>query len=77
MKLIETSYPGEIFAVDFLDVKKKFKIYVGVDYFSRKAFARLFRSKESKNIIKFLEDVKNELPINTLLSDNGRSLVMK
>lgn len=38
---IATDYPGEIFSIDFMDVNKKYKILLCIDYFSRKALKNL------------------------------------
>lgn len=43
-----------------------------MDYFTRKMFGRHLQSKESRKILQFIKEIHLELPIKTLITDNGR-----
>ncbi|KAG0439176.1 putative uncharacterized transposon-derived protein F54H12.3 [Dictyocoela muelleri] len=71
-KHILTSYPGERVPFDILEIKKDNFILLGIDYFTRKVFGKSINSKNSQKIAEFIKYVHGELPIKTLLTDNGR-----
>lgn len=71
----ETFSPGEVFAVDIMDLMKKWKAVVGIDYVSRKMFGSCFKTKETENIVRLLEKVYDEFKFETLQTDNGREFV--
>ncbi|KRH93965.1 enzymatic polyprotein, Endonuclease, Reverse transcriptase [Pseudoloma neurophilia] len=71
-KFIVSEKPGEIFSVDVMDLDKRYKIFVGIDFFSRKIFAKLFDTKFATNTISFLDYVYEQLPFICLQTDNGR-----
>lgn len=72
LKHVNTEKPGEKFAVDILELTKNNKYILGIDYFSRKLFAKKINTKEPKNILEFIKMVYAELPFKELISDNGR-----
>lgn len=76
-KFIETFYPGERIGIDLLEVTKNVWVIVAIDYYTRKIFAKNIKSKNPKKIIKFLEYLKSEIKIVTLISDNGREFSNK
>ncbi len=49
-KYIETERPGEIIGIDILDIDKKYKIVMAIDYFSRKLWAKCLSTKESNKV---------------------------
>jgi hypothetical protein len=59
-----TSYfPGEKIAVDIVGPIKGKYIITGIDYFSRKSWAKVISSRESRNVAKFVDIINNELNI--------------
>ncbi|MGL5692012.1 MAG: RNase H-like domain-containing protein, partial [Bacteroidales bacterium] len=71
-KFIETSFPGEKFAVDIMEVENGEKIVLGIDFFSRKIYGNVLSSKEGKKIVNFLERCKRSIKLVTVVTDNGR-----
>jgi hypothetical protein len=69
---VKTENPGEIVALDVLELTKNKRILLGIDYFSRKLFGMKIKSKAAKNTIKLLEQILKEITINKLVMDNGR-----
>lgn len=69
---IFTFSPGERIAFDLLEINKNNLTILGVDYFTRKMFGRHLQSKESRKILQFIKEIHLELPIKTLITDNGR-----
>ncbi|KRH94223.1 hypothetical protein M153_3330004033 [Pseudoloma neurophilia] len=58
-----------------MDIKKKYKAVIGIDYFSRKVFGSLLRSKSVKGILSFLKETFIKFPFKTLQSDGGREFL--
>ena len=58
-------------------MSKKEKIIICIDYFSRKVFGKLIRTKHSKKVLDFLKKVYEEFPYETLVADNGREFFNK
>ncbi|KAG0441496.1 Retrovirus-related Pol polyprotein from transposon [Dictyocoela muelleri] len=54
---VKTKFSGEIMAFDIMEIDKNREIIVGIDYFSRFTFAKLIKSKEAIEIIKFIQNV--------------------
>jgi transposase InsO family protein len=54
-----------------LKISPKERICVGIDYFSRKVWAKAFTSKESHKIVKFIKELHKEFPFKTMFTDNG------
>lgn len=71
-KYVETSYPGERLGIDLMITSKKELIALGIDYYSRKLYAKLIKSKQAKYIIQFLNEIYKEIKFETLVADNGR-----
>ncbi|KRH94227.1 hypothetical protein M153_3290006619, partial [Pseudoloma neurophilia] len=46
-KFFITYAPGERFLVDLMDLKKKYKTIIGIDFFTRKVFGQITNSKDS------------------------------
>lgn len=71
-KYIQVLKPGERFGIDLMILKNKKIVILGIDYFSRKLFGRTLKSKRKSGVIKFLNNVFEELKFKTLISDNGK-----
>lgn len=71
-KFIMTNFPGEKVAFDILEIKKNCLIDIDIDYFSRKIFGKQITSKSSSKILEFIQKVHDNLPIKTLITDNGK-----
>lgn len=69
---VETSGPGEKLGFDIMQAGKEQLVIVAVDYFTRKAFAKMLVTKEASKVVKFLDRVFREFPFNAMLTDNGR-----
>jgi hypothetical protein len=54
---VEVENPGDRVGIDILELKKKDKIFVGIDYFSRKVFAKAIETKEAIKTVCFLEEM--------------------
>lgn len=67
----KTSKPGEIFAVDILQINAKEKVILGIDYFTRKLYGMAILSKHAGKILKFLHQVYSEFKFKKLMTDNG------
>lgn len=52
---IEVKKPGDRVEVDMLEIDKKNRIIIVIDYFSRKLFAKLETSKEDFIMLNFLK----------------------
>jgi hypothetical protein len=57
--------------MDLLELVAGEKILTAIDYFSRKAFAMIVKSKEPNKVLKYLDKIFLELPFKTLITDNG------
>ncbi|MGL5708136.1 MAG: reverse transcriptase domain-containing protein [Aeromonas sp.] len=71
-KHVETTQPGEVFAVDLLEIEVNQKVILGIDYFSRMLFGKMIKTKESHKILEFLQTVYKKFPFKRLLTDNGK-----
>ena len=71
-KFIQTFGPGEIISVDIMEINKKYRILMAIDYFSRKIWGICLNSKHANKIVDFLNHIKSEIEIKTLFSDNGK-----
>ena len=71
-KFIVTSRPGEIVAVDLMQINEKEKVILAIDYFSRKLYGAVVLTKESKKICEFLRKLSNEIKIQKLRTDSGK-----
>ena len=76
-RFVPTNSVGEKIGIDLIELKRKRYAVVAIDYFSRKVFAKMINSKETKNTIKFMEYLKKEIKIKTLISDNGKEFANK
>jgi hypothetical protein len=74
---IETTRPGERIGVDMLEISPTCRIVMAIDYFSRKLFARVLSTKESRKILKFLKELYCKFPFESIVSDNGREFKNK
>ena len=71
-KYIQTNKPGEIVAVDLMQINEKEKVILAIDYFTRKIYGTVVLTKESKKICRFLECLASELQIKKLRTDSGK-----
>ena len=71
-KHVKTERPGEIVAMDIMEIKKGVKVIMAIDYFSRKLFAKLIKSKEARKCLNFIKEVHKYLKIEKLLTDHGK-----
>jgi hypothetical protein len=55
-KFVFTQDEGEIFGVDLMEVSKNERLVLGIDYFTRKLYGRVLKTKESNKVLKFLKD---------------------
>ena len=69
---VETQQPGERVGIDLMEISKKERIIVLIDYFTRKVFAKVVSTKEAEKIETFLEEVYQHLKFGSIISDNGR-----
>jgi transposase InsO family protein len=53
------------------------RVVVAIDYFSRKIWAKVLRSKESGKVLKFVKSVYDEIPFRKLITDNGKEFSNK
>ena len=72
-----TSEPGEIFAVDLLQIDDRNIVILGIDYFTRKVFGKVVTTKEAAKIYEFLKETYQIFPYKTLLTDNGKEFENK
>lgn len=73
-----TKSPNEIVAIDLLNPKKGVYIILMIDYYSRYAYGKLVKNKESKEFIEVLKEyIKINGPIKKLVSDNAKELCSK
>ena len=69
---IISSEIGERVAIDVMDIDKRYKVVLAIDYFTRKAWGMLFKRKIQENVTKVLEAVYKDIKFKELLSDNGK-----
>lgn len=74
---IKTYEPGELVGCDLLEITPKTRIVNLIDYFTRKLYSCIITTKDPWKIVQFLERVKKELNIKTLLTDNGGEFINK
>lgn len=58
-----------------LEISKKERIIVLIDYFTRKVYAKLLTSKESYKILEFIKKIYEELKFKVLQADNGKEFL--
>lgn len=63
---------GEKIAIDFIGPIQNHYVITGIDYFSRKGFAKALKTRETKKIIEFLKEVNSIIKIKTLICDNAK-----
>lgn len=71
-KFIHTKFPGEKMAFDILEIGKGDLVVMGIDYFTRKLFAKSLTNKEAEEVVEFIKSVYKEFPFKSLIADNGR-----
>lgn len=71
-KHIMTKEPGEMLGVDLMITSKKELIILAIDYYTRKLYGKVIKSKHAKNILSFLEQTYKEIKFKVIVSDNGR-----
>ncbi|KAG0438460.1 Pro-Pol polyprotein [Dictyocoela muelleri] len=74
-KFIHTERPGELVAFDLMEVKKAEHIIVGIDYFSRYAFAKKLKNKTASEVLIFIKKVFEILKFKKINADNGREFL--
>ncbi|KRH94580.1 LTR Retrotransposon [Pseudoloma neurophilia] len=63
--------------IDIMDYNERYKVIIAVDYFSRYVFGAVYNTKESKNIVQFLEKMYDKFKFKILQSDNGKEFSNK
>lgn len=58
--------------IDILEMSKKDKIIIMIDYFSRKIMAKNLETQEADKVLKFIQDCYIKMPFKKLISDNGK-----
>ena len=71
-RVIEAYFPGEKIGFDVIEIGKGSNILVAIDYFSRMGFAKYSKSKDTSTILQFIQSVHERIPIETLVTDEGR-----
>ncbi|KAF9747730.1 Retrovirus-related Pol polyprotein from transposon, partial [Nosema granulosis] len=71
-KFIHTFSPGERVALDIMEIKKKDLVVLAIDFFTRKLYGKTLKTKEASKIFEFIREVHREMPIKTLICDDGR-----
>ncbi|KAG0435658.1 Retrovirus-related Pol polyprotein from transposon 17.6 [Dictyocoela muelleri] len=69
---IKTYEAGELVACDILEITKKTLIINLIDYFTRKVFSKLIKSKNPNEIVKILDETYSKFKFKRLLTDNGK-----
>ncbi|MGL6119970.1 MAG: RNase H-like domain-containing protein, partial [Fusobacteriaceae bacterium] len=69
--MYKTTEPGELVAVDMLEISKKKRVVVLIDYFTRIIFTKCLRSKDVDKIVKFIDTTYKEFKFKKLLCDGG------
>jgi hypothetical protein len=72
IKFHEAFEVGDKVAIDFLGPIQDHYILTGIDYFSRKGFAKALKTREAKKIIEFIKAVNSSIKIRTLICDNAK-----
>ncbi|MGL4849714.1 MAG: RNase H-like domain-containing protein [Clostridium sp.] len=68
---------GEKTAFDIIGPIEGKYIITAIDYFTRFGFAKVLKSRESKGLVKFLEEVYKVIPMKTLISDSAKENLSK
>jgi hypothetical protein len=75
IKFHEAFEVGEKVAIDFLGPIQDYYILTGIDYFSRKGFAKALKTRETKKIIEFIKAIDSGIKIKTLVCDNAKEFL--
>ncbi len=59
-EFVMTESVGKLLGIDIMDIDKKHKVVLAIDYFSRKLWGKCFKTKEAKNVLGFIKGVYNE-----------------
>lgn len=70
--LVTSYYPGEKIAIDIVGPIKSKYIITGIDYFTRKGWSKVILSRDSSNVVEFIEFIHNEMRIHTLVMDQSK-----
>jgi hypothetical protein len=68
---------GEKFAVDIIGPINKSYIICGIDYFTRRGFAKVIPSRSVKYVMTFLDEVYDVFPFETLIMDQAKEFLSK
>ena len=68
---------GEKVAIDIIGPINKTYIITGIDYFSRKGFAKTLQSRETRKVLEFIKQINNILNIKTLILDQSKENLSK
>jgi hypothetical protein len=71
-KFIAAFERGENLGFDIMGPLKGEYIITAIDYFTCEGFAKRIVNRESKHVLKFLQEVNNELKIKILISDGAK-----
>lgn len=69
---VKTSYPGEKVGIDLLEISKKQKVLILIDYFSRYVFAKIINTKHGYKILEFIKSVYYKFKFKSMTCDNGK-----
>lgn len=67
----KTCEPGEIVGLDMLEIKTNERIRVLIDYFTRKAHAKMLTTKDNRKVLDFIKAVHKKVRFKKAIMDNG------
>jgi transposase InsO family protein len=76
-KFVEVEQPGDRLGIDLLELRKNDKIFLAIDYFSRKIFGKTIKTKEAVKIVEFLKEIYKVFPFKEMITDNGKEFENK
>ncbi|MGL4849384.1 MAG: RNase H-like domain-containing protein, partial [Clostridium sp.] len=77
IRFVNSFEKGEKMAVDIIGPINGRYIISAIDYFSRKGFAKVISSRSAKAVVKFLDEVVQELPFRMLIMDQAKEFLSR
>jgi RNase H-like domain found in reverse transcriptase/Reverse transcriptase (RNA-dependent DNA polymerase) len=76
--LFVTSYfKGEKVAIDIIGPIQNRYIITGIDYFTRKGYAKVISTRKEENVVEFIKEINQDLNIKMLVLDNSKENLSK